>query len=106
MNRPRRTDTIRAVAGQPMRPVLPDTDLVGVRTPQWKYIRAGREEELYDLQADPAERRNVAAAQADVVEQLRARLQRWLTAHPLRPADPGLINEHLRESLRTLGYLQ
>ena len=59
----------------------------GVRTERWRYIRyADGSEELYDMQADPHEWRNLAGNQkyADVVRKLR----RWLPEKSAKPA-PG-----------------
>jgi arylsulfatase A-like enzyme len=104
-NRLRRQDQIRSVAGEPVRPLRPGQDELGVRTSAWKYIRAGDAEELYDLRADPAESRNVAAEHGDVREELRAAVAAWTRAHPLNVAQAPL-NEELKRTLRSLGYLQ
>src|SRR5207248_11507206 len=58
----------------------------GVRTPEWKLIVArdhpdihGRPPvELYDLQADPGEQRNLADERPEVVAALRGDLEAWL----------------------------
>lgn len=58
----------------------------GVRTTQWKYIdyheESPRFEELYHLQADPKEKRNLAldAASAPRLKQMRDRRKQWLEA--------------------------
>ncbi|MEA2522624.1 MAG: hypothetical protein QOI81_2270 [Actinomycetota bacterium] len=60
----------------------------GVRTEGWKYVRyATREQELYNLTADPYELQNLAGTPADAQEQaaLRAR-----TAVLCQPEPPGL----------------
>lgn len=55
----------------------------GVRTELWKYIRYLDQtpvvEELYDLQADAAEKRNLAGEsdQAGILGQLRGRWEWW-----------------------------
>ncbi len=60
-----------------------------VITRRWKYVLNWHPrdlDELYDLQADPGEMKNLAHddAHADVVEQMRDRLRQWLkdTKHP------------------------
>jgi arylsulfatase A-like enzyme len=105
-NRLRRQDQIRSVAGQPVRPLRPGQDESGVRTAGWKYIRSGTAEELYDLRADPGEHRNLAAARADVREQMSAALAGWTGSHPLNARPGAPLNEELKETLRSLGYLQ
>ena len=69
----------------------PPNQIHSARTLRWAYTLhpRGAYEELYDLQADPGERRNLAggaapggasAAPGAVIEDLRARLGAWLSA--------------------------
>jgi phosphoglycerol transferase MdoB-like AlkP superfamily enzyme len=63
--------------------VAEDHFRLAVREANWKYIygvRDGREE-LYDLQADPLEQRNVAAEHPDRCDRLRQRLAAWTEAN-------------------------
>jgi arylsulfatase A-like enzyme len=105
-NRVKRQEQIRSVAGEATRPLRPGQDELGVRTERWKYIRSGAGEELYDLAADPGERANRAADEAVVRERMKEAVAAWTRAHPLNLAAEGPINERLRETLRSLGYLQ
>ncbi|MEM7412949.1 MAG: sulfatase [Myxococcota bacterium] len=93
-----------------------------VRHLGWKYIEAVPEGaaasplrprpapvELYDLTADPGERKNLAAEQPETVERFRA----WLAAHRAearggapQPAVDEDLPEELRERLRSLGYVE
>ena len=68
----------------------------GWRTPQWKLILALEPDfhfkpamELYNLVEDPAENRNVAEQNPDVVMSLMARMQAWIAR---REAETGLPN--------------
>jgi arylsulfatase A-like enzyme/Flp pilus assembly protein TadD len=82
------------------------SDLRAVRDGRWKYIQAPRPE-LYDLQADPGERRDLAAAEPARAEALRAGLARRLEAERASaPAtgDAG-VPADLLEKLGALGYL-
>ena len=56
---------------------------LAVREANWKYIYSVRDgrEELYDLQADPLEQRNVAAQHPDRCDRLRQRLAAWTEAN-------------------------
>jgi len=63
--------------------VAQDHFRLAVREANWKYIYSvhdGREE-LYDLQADPLEQRNVAAQHPDRCDRLRQRLAAWTEAN-------------------------
>ncbi len=76
--------------------------LLGIRTERYKYIRAPRPE-LYDLEADPSETRDLAALLPDTAAELDRMLQERL-ADPRAPswATPDPIR---REQLEQLGYL-
>jgi choline-sulfatase len=82
--------------------------LQGVRTSQWKWIRAPRPE-LYQLRADPAETSNLAGGGQEAEGLLDAWLERFLTAAaaahrtfgaPLVDVDPDLDRK-----LQALGYV-
>jgi len=63
--------------------------------------------ELYDLRADPRERRDVAKERPDVVSELRAFLDAHLAASERdapAPAAAKPLDDTLRERLRALGY--
>ena len=77
--------------------------LFSVRNEQWRYIRAPQPE-LYDVQADPAERRNVVAEKPDIARELDAWIEaRRASARPLG-ARGGLSSDE-RERLQALGYV-
>ena len=56
---------------------------LAVREANWKYIYSVRDgrDELYDLQTDPLEQRNVAAQHPDRGDRLRQRLAAWTEAN-------------------------
>ena len=74
--------------------------LRSIREGRWKYI-AAPEPELYDLTADPAELRNVAAQHSQEIQRLAALLPtdagRFAAAEPLKPEEAA--------KLQSLGYL-
>ena len=85
-----------------------DRDLVAVRTERWKLIRGSDGSEmLFDLRSDQRESRNIAAQKPAVLRELRAALEKWLSA--LRPerrshqhaGAPPAVEARLRE----LGYV-
>jgi arylsulfatase A-like enzyme len=64
-----------------------------VRTDRWRYIRyADGSEELYDLQRDPNEWENLAAA--PVYKKLKVQLAQWLPKNPA-PLAPGSAHRTL-----------
>jgi len=81
--------------------------LLGLRTARFKYIRAPRPE-LYDVRADPAERRDVAASQPEVVARLDRLLSERMAASSGPRADGRLavgLDDADRARLRSLGYV-
>jgi arylsulfatase A-like enzyme len=56
---------------------------LAVREANWKYIYSVQDgrDELYDLQADPLEQRNVAAQHPEQCDSLRQRLVAWTEAN-------------------------
>ncbi len=78
--------------------------LFALRSLGWKYISAPRPE-LYDLEADPGELRNLVGDRPQTEAELSDRLQR-LREQTLAEAQPGqdLDAEHLAQ-LQSLGYL-
>jgi arylsulfatase A-like enzyme/cytochrome c-type biogenesis protein CcmH/NrfG len=75
----------------------------GLRTPEFKYLRAPRPE-LYALAQDPQELNDLAATLPAVVDELDARLEEILVdARPLAMQDE--IPEEERAMLESLGYV-
>jgi arylsulfatase A-like enzyme len=78
-----------------------------LRAGRWKYIESAEEGtfELYDLQADPGESRNVLPSAPPEAAVLPRRLAHWVTSAPVLPAGPAVGEEEARR-LRSLGYVQ
>ncbi len=75
-----------------------------VRDSRWKYIRASHEpDELYDLSADPRERRDLLEREPEQAARLAALLDEHLRRHPLREGAAELGEEE-RRGLEALGY--
>ena len=75
--------------------------LLGLRTAQYKYIRAPRSE-LYDVRADPAELRDLIALDPERAAALDAQLSERLAA--ARPVRTEPLPDELREKIESLGY--
>jgi tetratricopeptide (TPR) repeat protein len=70
---------------------------------RWKLIRAGGTTEIFDLQSDPGEEHDVAAAQPAIAAAMRARAD---TIHARASATPArAISADAQERLRALGYV-
>jgi arylsulfatase A-like enzyme len=86
---------------------LPGVRQVGIRTRRWKYfeVEGGAAPALFDLTADPRERRNVVATAADVATTLRDELHAvYETARSgdeMSAADEAAVTKRLAD----LGYL-
>ena len=82
------------------------SELLAVRDRRWKYIRAPRVE-LYDLAADPGERRDLVAAEEDRAAGYRRRLEEMealisAAQTPARNREPAPSE---RRALESLGYV-
>jgi len=77
------------------------SDLASAVDGRYHYIRAPQPE-LYDTNADPAERDNVAAAKATVASSLSGWLARTTSGSTI--AQPAPADADARERLRALGY--
>jgi len=89
----------------------PGEELASVRIDGWKLVSGPDREELYDLNADPREERNVAAAHPERLAQLRTALEALRVGRPqdARPREIDLSEEEKREHierLRSLGYVE
>ncbi|RMH23474.1 MAG: hypothetical protein D6696_00345 [Acidobacteria bacterium] len=93
------------VAGEPTRPIVAERELLGLRTPRWKYLWTEAGEALYHLPDDPGEHRDVAAVHPAEVERFRRAVRAWRRDHPLRLIAPETLSEELRRQLEALGYL-
>ena len=83
------------------------SDLRSLREGRFKYVQAPRPE-LYDLQQDPGEARNLAAAEPAKAEAMRAALAAYVEADRSAVAAPGgqpTVPPDLLEKLGALGYL-
>ena len=56
---------------------------------QWKFLSnaAGSRVELYDIAKDPLEKEDRAAAQPEVVQEIRTKLETWKSTLPEKPVD-------------------
>lgn len=81
-------------------------ELRALRTPRWHFIEAPRPE-LYDLERDPGETRNLAERETATVAELRARLAAAEAASkPLGGAAPATpADAETMKKLAALGYL-
>jgi N-acetylglucosamine-6-sulfatase len=92
----------------------PEQWLAGLRTDRYKYARgmynAELPDELYDLESDPDERKNLAADRSEVTADMRARLATLMEAEaPVEPAEGTAYTPEeealLEARLKELGYL-
>jgi len=90
-------------------PGVPTVPQHAIRDGRWKLITSLEDERvvdaLYDLDADPGERRNLAKARPELVAQLRGRLETLaaesVEAAPIPEEDEAILTARLEE----LGYL-
>ena len=83
------------------------SELRGIRTDSWKYIRAPRPE-LYDLVHDPHETTNVIEQHRPEAAKLEAQLQRIVSpsgGDAPEKVKTSLVDQHTMEQLKSLGYV-
>ena len=78
-------------------------ELRGMRTNQWKYIRAPKPE-LYDLSRDPGEMSNVLAQHAAEVQKLEALLTAASRSTGTEKVEMAPVDERTLAQLKSLGY--
>ena len=78
----------------------------GLRAGDWKLIETeGQPDELYHLERDPRERRNLAAARADRVQALSQQIRTWRREQAAKAeARSEKISDEVRAGLEALGY--
>jgi arylsulfatase A-like enzyme len=77
-----------------------------IRRDRWKLIDGPRSVQLFDLEADPTEQHDLAASNAGIVEELRARGREHLEALELSRQALDRGSAATIERLRALGYLR
>jgi hypothetical protein len=65
----------------------------------------GREDQLFDLQVDPQERRNLVRQLPAIANELRSVLRRYQDRTPIRASPRRTVAPDQREMLRQLGYV-
>lgn len=82
--------------------------MFAVRTDRFKMVVTPAEKryQLYDLEADPAERADLAASRPEELRELQLQLRRWQGGlRPVRP-EAAVLDQETAEDLKALGYLQ
>ena len=94
------------IAGEPK---MPPVRQRGIRDGRHKLITSFDDarwaEALYDLEADPRERTNLARRMPDVADRLRAKLRALVAEEAETVAIAGDEDEEIADRLRELGYL-
>jgi arylsulfatase A-like enzyme len=79
---------------------------LSVRNDRWKYIYSSdASHELFDLEADPGEQKNVVGTEVARAAELREALEKHVASLP-RTHDAAPLSEDTRRALRALGYLE
>jgi arylsulfatase A-like enzyme len=85
-----------------------DRQLLAIRSHQHKYIwTSDGRDELYDIQKDPCEQRNLIHEEKEKASKLREELLKWygsLEKHVDGNGKSVDVDEKVRERLKTLGY--
>ena len=94
----------------PTKFISPD-DTVGIRTSRYKYFRQSRDSKknvnLYDLQNDPQENRNIAKQHSDIVKKMEQILSK-MTSDKSEKQEQSVdedLRKKIEEEYKKLGYL-
>ena len=88
---------------------LKENTRIALRTQNWKliYTFANNAYELYNLKDDPKELKNLIDIEKGNFQSLKIKLEKYLNSRkPSVTYSDGLIDEHTKKSLRSLGYMQ
>ena len=103
--RSKRIQTIRSVGGNPVRPIVLDTETTGAVGRDWKFLRAGEAPELYEVGRDSSPDHDQSAREPAARNRMEAQLDLLLSEHPMKILDPAQVNEQMRKTLEALGYI-
>ena len=103
--RSKRIQTIRSVGGNPVRPIVLDTETTGAVGRDWKFLRAGETPELYEIGRDSSPDHDQSAREPAARNRMEAQLDLLLSEHPMKILDPAQVNEQMRKTLEALGYI-
>lgn len=86
-----------------------DKPLTMIRSTEYKLITSNNDadDELYDLQNDPGERRNIIKSEKEVYKRLKQSLDKWQTGlNKIQTVTKKkVLNRDIRKHLEDLGYL-
>ena len=79
----------------------------GLRLGNWKYIEGPKtgKQQLFNLQDDPGETRNVFMREKHRAVLLQRRVAAWRRGAPFAKQKPEDLSEEERQGLRALGYI-
>jgi len=85
-------------------------DLISMRTGKYKYMYNVEEKtgELYDLQNDPGESKNLAEQDRQTAERMKSEILRWteITRNATTEQSGVTVDEKSVKELRSLGYIR
>ena len=74
-----------------------------LRRGRWKYIHKV-EPELYDIEADPGERTNLAERHPEILKAMRGELAQLIESNRVRAKEAIPVDEETKRQLEALGY--
>lgn len=72
----------------------------------WKFIIGGQGPELYRLDTDPAEKKNLASQENSRIEDFVNRISAWTKRLPEYKGEPAALSREDIQALESLGYLE